>query len=234
MGIDAFKPLREAKDEIVEKVEDISLRRQALKDERLLARLTEIGGRWRNGPLSISVGPAYFGTQGVSMTDLASRTEFASKYPELEEPLAAEKFDKISPIIIGRIDIGNSKTGESGFHEKYMRDGKSVIFAGAELLKDTRAAFQEAAKSIQGGESPLSDVDYFIGVSRLGSVAGHLGFDMFPLSKETGHDHQSHEYAKEANLLSGMESTKAAEKATKRPATLAVISKKKFLELYGQ
>lgn len=235
MGLDAFRPLRKAAEDIKDKVEDFQARREAKKDAQVLAHIAEVGDHtWIHGSVKVTTEPAFYGSPGIEIDNLASVEDFRAAYPELEDVLGTRTYHRPSPLILGRIDIASSKRDEKNeYNGYYMQQGGNVVFAGAEMLKDVQVALREMAQAMKRNEKPLADIDYIVGVSRLGSVAGHLGFDTFPLADEIERQHQSHELAEKANILGGMTAEKAKEKARKRPATLAVMSKKKFLELYG-
>ena len=153
----------------------------------------------------------------------------------MEKALGRERYNETSPLVVGKLDIDPFKKTEDGELSKYAQEGRPVVTAGAEMLADVQVALKKIAKEMQGHTEPLSHVDYIMGISRLGSVAGYFGFDTYALpDTPERQNHPSYKHAEEANIQAGMDPEKAQKKARQKPITLAVISKKKLLELYGQ
>lgn len=234
---EVFEEFKDIKETIKDKLVDIKDR----KEDKLLKHLEMVGGTWSDGPLLVTVEPNIFSTllgsshEVGSIKNLKSPEEFKKAYPEILKPLGGGEHTPLSPLILGRIDIAAHKFDEEGVTAKrYMEEGKNLVTAGADLFRDVQTAFKKLARRIQEKDPLLSQIDYFIGFSRLGSVAGHFGFDTFSLSDDIEREHPSHKLAEESNIKAGMTEETAKKQARKRPATLVVISKKKFLQLYGE
>lgn len=231
--MEAFRPIRDTIEDVADKVDNISERIKDIKDQRMIEQLKAVEGKWEHGPLHVRLEPAYYSTTGIDTRKLASPEKFEEAYPELASILDSKAFVRPSPIILGRMDISSFRTGRDGNIERYAVDGRSVIMGGAELFKDLKEALAQMALKMRDKKDPLSTIDYVVGLSRLGSVAGHLGFDTYPLSNEVTREHESHILAENALMRQGMDEDRAHAQARKRPATLAVMPKERFLELFG-
>ncbi|MBP9757447.1 MAG: hypothetical protein KBD06_02505 [Candidatus Pacebacteria bacterium] len=197
-------------------------------------------GAWEDGPLAVRIYKPDWGMPAVQSRWLGI------KYPTLAKHLAGRRLAKEDELIIGELLI-DPKATES---KQLAQTGLSIHGVARRIMAETRESLHKLAVEAQVEGSPVSTVDFFVGVSRLSastanstsekplpSVAEMFGFEVFEIDENPNIPvvpSASEIAAQGVYEQSGIDAEKAKEILKKRTNSIAILSKARLIELYGQ
>lgn len=190
---------------------------------------------WEEGVVKVEMRPLLDSPiANMELAQVKDAPRFRELYPLLYAVMAATDEDpENSGGTIGEIGIFTEEPAEDSPPTVSVDAGKEILRESREVKADIERALRRLASDAQAGHPSLENVDYFVGVSRLATIAARYGFDVFELQSEDDVPHFSHKFAVDTYVRHGMDPDKASAIAQKRPAALAIITRQKLIDLYG-
>jgi hypothetical protein len=196
-------------------------------------------GAWENESLAVRIYKPDWGMPSVTSEELST------KYPQLAEHLGGKRLPKDEEITVGEILIDPKAT----LSTQLLQSGIPIGAIARRITEITKKSLHALAVEARTKGTAVSEVDFFVGISRLASAtdrstakkpipsaAKTLGFEIFSIDEHPNIPEttsRSEDLAKKVYMVAGVSERQAANITKRRRQAVAVMSKQRLIELYG-